>query len=234
MTPFKNRHAAGQALAAALKGQFNAPDVLVLALPRGGVPVAAAIADALNAPLDVINVRKLGVPWQPELAMGALAEGGGRYLNSRLIESLGISDQQINQVIERETATLERRAVLFRDSRPPPDIAGRRVILVDDGVATGATMEAAIQAVRAKYPKDILVALPVGPKGTVRHFVSVADQCLCLMEPAYFQAVGNWYQDFGQTSDDEVIGLLEEAHAKRQHAPGLKTSNNTNSSSSGH
>lgn len=204
---FRDREEAGQALVEALGNQVSS-DAVVLGLPRGGVPVAAEIAKALNLPLDVLNVRKLGVPWHPELAMGAIAEDGTRVLHEELIRKLGIAPEDIEQVADKEQATLSRRAEQFRGGRPETELAGHEVILVDDGLATGATMEAAISAVRARKPTRVVVAIPVGPAGTTQHFSRWADRCICLEEPRNFRAVGLWYESFGQVSDEEVCELL--------------------------
>jgi len=211
---FKNRVTAGRALADALAREPLEANALVLGLPRGGVPVAAQIAQALGLELDVLNVRKLGVPWHPDLALGAIAEERTRVLHKDLIRDLNISAEEIETIAAREQETLKRRSESFRGTRPEPGVKGRQVILVDDGLATGATMEAAIQAVRHREPNRVVVALPVGPAGTARHFGQLADACICLQEPANFQAVGLWYETFGQVNDEEVSRLLE-AHRKR-------------------
>jgi len=211
---FKNRVAAGRALAEALGRNPPAADALALGLPRGGVPVAAEIAAALGVQLDILNVRKLGVPWHPELAMGAIAEDGTRILHNELIRRLNISAAEIDRITAKEQETLQRRTRDFRGEQPPPEVKGREVILVDDGLATGATMETAIEAVRRRHPSKVTVALPVGPAGTEKHFGDLADECICLLEPRDLQAVGLWYQRFDQTSDEEVRRLLE-AHRKR-------------------
>ncbi len=208
-THFESREAAGRALAQALEEANTDPKAIVIGLPRGGVPVAAEIARQLHLPLDVINVRKLGVPWQPELAMGAIGEHDTRILHSDLIQELGVSPQALEEVTERERATLNRRMEQFRRGHPVPELAQRTVILVDDGLATGATMEAAIAAVRTQSPGRVVVALPVGPAGTSRHFSQLADACLCLHEPRDFRAVGLWYHQFDQVSDEEVCQLLD-------------------------
>lgn len=208
MDSFRNRDEAGQALAGALDKSGVSPDTLVLALPRGGVPIAAVIAEQLGLEMDVLNVRKLGVPWQPELAMGALAEDGTLYLNSSLIQTLRITNSSIEEVSARERGTLVRRAALFRDGTPAPVVRGRPVILVDDGLATGATMEVAVNAVRHQQPAEITVAVPVAARGSREHFSRLADRFVCILEPAHFEAVGRWYMDFDQVSDEEVLRLL--------------------------
>lgn len=211
---FKNRATAGRALAEALAREPLDADAVVLGLPRGGVPVAAEIAEALGLELDILNVRKLGVPWHPELALGAIAEDGTRILHQDLIRDLNISAEDIEAIAAREQETLKRRTEIFRGTEREADIKDRQVILVDDGLATGATMEAAIKAVRHRNPNRVVVAVPAGPAGTARHFGQLADACICLEEPANFQAVGLWYETFDQVSDEEVSRLLQE-HRKR-------------------
>lgn len=208
--PFANRRKAGQELARLLEQYKGQPDVVVLALPRGGVPVAYEVARVLEAPLDVFLVRKLGVPGHEELAMGAIASGGVRVLNADVVTWYGISDEVIDAAGEREQAELERRERAYRDSRPPAPIDGRIVILIDDGLATGSTMRAAVQAIRAQGPKRIVVAVPVGAEDTCRDFAPLADDVVCAQTPRDFRAVGLWYRDFSQTSDDEVRALLDQ------------------------
>ncbi len=208
--PIPNRHAAGQALAEALKSYAGRDDVIVLALPRGGVPVAAEVARALGAPLDVMLVRKLGLPGHAELAMGAIASGGVRVMNDDVVRRLGVSPAAIEAVAEAEGRELARRERVYRGERPWPDLKGRCVILVDDGLATGATMHAAIDAVRAQQPDCIVVAVPVAPPDTVRTLEPLVDEVVCPLQPESFMAIGQWYRDFTQTSDDEVLTLLDE------------------------
>jgi len=208
---FRNRTEAGQQLAKRLTKYANRSDVLVLALPRGGVPVAFEVAEALNAPLDVFVVRKLGVPGQEELAMGAIASGGVRVLNGSLVDSLGVSDDMIDAVAERELRELERRERAYRDDRPAPDVQGRTIILVDDGIATGSTMRAAVEALRQLEAKRIIVATPTSALSTVREMRQDVDEFVAVMTPADFAGVGEWYQDFSQTTDDEVRDFLERA-----------------------
>jgi predicted phosphoribosyltransferase len=208
MRIFPNRETAGAALAAALAGYRGRADVVVLALPRGGVPVARVVADALGAPLDVALVRKLGVPWQPELAFGAIGEGGARVLDTELIRACALTADQIARISEREQAELERRAHVFRAGREPVDVRQATVILVDDGLATGSTMLAAIRALRQRGAGEIVVAVPVGPKSTCQALRGEADEVVCLETPEPFEAVGQWYEDFHQLSDEEVIRLL--------------------------
>ncbi|HEV8712414.1 MAG TPA: phosphoribosyltransferase [Candidatus Binatia bacterium] len=206
--PFRNRYEAGRLLAAKLSAYANRPDVLVLALPRGGVPVAYEVARALGAPLDVFLVRKLGVPGYEELAMGAVATGGVRVLNDQVVDGLRIPDYMIDAVAAREQQELARRERLYRGERPPPDVRGRTVILVDDGLATGATMHAAIQALRQQQPARIVVAVPTAAPETCDELRAEVDDVICAITPEPFYAVGLWYEDFSQTTDDEVRDLL--------------------------
>ncbi|MGE2724958.1 phosphoribosyltransferase [Mycolicibacterium pulveris] len=205
---FANRQEAGEVLADELSSYRDNDDVLVLGLARGGVPVGWHVASALRAPLDVFLVRKLGVPHWPELAMGALASGGGMVLNDSVVRSLGISDEQLQDVIARETDELHRRAQAYRGDRPPVDIAGRIVILVDDGIATGASMLAAVRAVRAGGPARVVVAVPVGAPSACREMAAEADEVVCVTMPPGFEAVGQVFSDFRQVTDDEVRELL--------------------------
>jgi putative phosphoribosyl transferase len=218
--PFADRTAAGQALGQALAPYAGRDDVLVLALPRGGVPVAGEVAAALGAPLDVLIVRKLGVPWQEELAMGAVASGGARVLNEDVIAGGGIRPEQIEQATREQQREIERRERAYRGDRARPDPKGRRVILVDDGIATGATMRVAVQALRGLGAAAIVVAVPVAPPETVARLRAEADEVVCLAMPEPFYAVGSWYADFRQVSDDEVRRLLEAAwSAAPAHGP---------------
>ncbi len=212
---FENRHEAGRALAARLMAYADRPDVTVLALPRGGVPVGYEVARALHAPLDVFLVRKLGAPGHEELAMGAIASGGTRVLNRQVVAALHVPEGVLETVTARERRELERRERQYRDDRPPPDVAGRVVILVDDGLATGSTMRAAVEALRAQGPARIVVAVPVGAAETCDEFLSIADETVCARSPEPFYAVGLWYRDFGQTTDEEVHDLLEEAAGRQ-------------------
>jgi predicted phosphoribosyltransferase len=206
--PFRDRYDAGQQLAAKLSAYAGRPDVLVLALPRGGVPVAFEIARALRAPMDLFLVRKLGVPGQEELAMGAVASGGGRVLNRDVVEALGIPDRVIDAVAEREERELERREQLYRDGRPPVNAEGRAVILVDDGLATGATMRAVVATLRQQQPARIVIAVPLAAPSVCREFEAEVDEIVCARTPEPFYAVGLWYEDFSPTSDEEVHDLL--------------------------
>ncbi|SDH63948.1 MULTISPECIES: erythromycin esterase family protein [Bradyrhizobium] len=205
---FRDRREAGGLLAEKLAAYANRPDVLVLALPRGGVPVAYEVARGLGAPLDVFVVHKLGVPGYEELAMGAIATGGVRVLNDQLVERLGIGEQAIEAIAARERQELERRERLYRGDRPPPDVRGRTVILVDDGLATGATMHAAIEALRQQNPARIVVAVPMASPEACEEMKEKADDVICAITPEPFHAVGRWYQDFSQTADEEVGILL--------------------------
>jgi predicted phosphoribosyltransferase len=191
-----------------LAAYADRPDVLVLALPRGGVPVGYEVARALGAPLDVFLVRKLGVPGYEELAMGAVASGGVRVLNDEIVRGLGISEHGIDVAVAREMEELARRERLYRGDRPPPDVAGRTVILVDDGLATGATMRAAVAALREQQPTRIVVAVPTASPDTCEVLKAEADDVVCAITPEPFFAVGHWYEDFTQTTDDEVRELL--------------------------
>ncbi|TAL07500.1 MAG: phosphoribosyltransferase [Porticoccaceae bacterium] len=208
---FQNRTEAGQRLGQALHRYAGRTDTLVLALPRGGVPVGWEVARAIGATLDLMLVRKLGVPGQEELAMGAIASGGVQVLNADLVASLGIDPQVIAASAAREQRELARRELAYRGARPPPAIAGRCVILVDDGLATGATMRAAVAALRQRQPARIVVAVPVAPPDTVARLRAEADEVICLETPAAFFAIGPWYREFPQLTDDEVRELLAAA-----------------------
>ncbi len=211
---FADRRDAGRQLAKALAHHTGEEGLLVLALPRGGVPVGYEVARALGADLDILLVRKLGTPGQPELAMGAIASGGIEVINPRIVQALGISERQIQEVAREEYAELQRREAAYRGDRPFPEIAGRTVILVDDGLATGASMKAAIQALKTLEPGRIVVAVPVAPPDTLSSLESEVDEVVALMAPPAFAAVGQWYIDFGQTSDAEVRELLQKAWGK--------------------
>ena len=210
-TVFRDRREAGRLLAAKLSTYAGKPDIVVLGLPRGGVPVAFEVARALAAPLDVFLVRKLGVPGHEELAMGAVASGGVVVLNDDVIARLGIAPEEIDAVAAKETAELARREQLYRSGRTSPEFSGRTVILVDDGLATGATMRAAITALRQSGPARIIVAVPTAAPDICEEFKKQADEIVCYMTPAPFLAVGRWYEDFGQTTDNEVCALLAQA-----------------------
>lgn len=211
--PFQHRRDAGEQLAARLRERGPWPDSTVLALPRGGVPVGAEVARALGAPLDVFVVRKLGLPGYEEVAMGAVASGGVRVLNEDLLRRAGVSPNALAAAEVRERAELARREQLYRGGRPPVPLAGRTAVVVDDGVATGATMRAGLEALRALGPARIVVAVPVAPPGTARALAALADELVCLLTPPDFMAVGQFYGDFTQTTDEEVRALLAGADA---------------------
>lgn len=208
---FKDRTAAGQLLAGQLSSYANRADVIILALPRGGVPVGYEVARALNVPLDIFLVRKLGAPGQEELAMGAIASNGVRVLNERVVQALGVSSRAIDQVATQEAQEMERREQLYRQGRPAPKLQDRTVILVDDGLATGATMRAAVKALRQQHPTQIIVAVPVAAPETCQEFAEVVDDTVCAQTPQPFHSVGLWYDNFSQTTDAEVQQLLSQA-----------------------
>jgi len=208
---FHDRREAGRLLAEKLTAYADRPDVLVLALPRGGVPVAYEVARALRAPLDVFIVRKLGVPGYEELAMGAVATGGVRVLNDQVVNGLRIPDYVIDAVTAWEQQELARRESLYRGERPPPDVRGKTVILVDDGLATGSTMQAAVAALRQQQPARIVVAVPTAAPETCEALRTEVDEVICAITPEPFHSVGLWYKDFSQTTDDEVRELLARA-----------------------
>lgn len=208
---FHDRFEAGQALSEKLLEYRGRPDVIVLALPRGGVPVGFEVAKALSAPLDVFLVRKLGLPGHEELAMGALADGNVIVLNEHVVDSLGLPNEVIDAVAEREREELQRQRQLYRSGEPPPEIKNQIVILIDDGLATGSTMRAAIAALKRQQPTRVIVAVPVGAPETCAELRQEADQVICAFIPNQFVAVGMWYEDFSPTSDDEVRMLLREA-----------------------
>ena len=207
-TVFRNREEAGRLLARALGAYAGRDDVVVLGLPRGGVPVAAEVAQFLQVPLDVLVVRKLGAPGQEELAIGAIGEGGVRVLHERLVRDLGLSHEAIERIAGREKCELERRVVAYRGGHQALEVEGKTVILVDDGVATGATMRAGLQTLRALGAARIIAAAPVGAADSVASLEDDADEVVVLEKPLWFSAVGQWYEDFGQTTDDEVRALL--------------------------
>jgi putative phosphoribosyl transferase len=211
---YRDRRDAGRALAEQLSRYKGCSDLIVLALPRGGVPVAYEVAHALGAPLDVFVVRKLGYPGQEEYAIGAIASGGVQVLNPFAID--GVSELQLGHIVARERAELARREALYRGSKPPVDVRGRTVIVVDDGLATGSTMRAAVAALRQRDPARLIVGVPVGAEDTCQQLRSEADEVVCPSTPSPFRAVGLWYQEFPQTSDEEVHRLLEDA--KREYA----------------
>lgn len=212
LTHYQNRGDAGRHLAAQLEAYRGRPDVLVLGLPRGGVPVAYEVAHELGVPLDVFIVRKLGVPGHEELAMGAIASGGTIVLNHDVIADLGIPDELIQSVIERESREVARRETLYRGDRPPPQVEGRTVILVDDGLATGSTMRAAAAALAKQSPTKVIVAVPVAASQTCAELEREVDTVICALTPDPFYAVGLWYKDFSPTTDQEVRLLLAWAY----------------------
>ena len=212
-----DRADAGRRLAGMLAEYAQRSDVLVLGLPRGGVPVAYEIAVALDAPLDVFLVRKLGVPGHEELAMGAIATGGVRVLNDEVISSLRIPSHALASVTAREQQELQRREHAYRDDRPAPEVAGKTVILVDDGIATGSTVRAAIAALRQLGPRRVVVAVPVAAPSVCQALAREVDSMVCAITPEPFYAVGLWYQDFSETSDDEIRDLLQRAAAAHAH-----------------
>jgi putative phosphoribosyl transferase len=211
MSLFKDRQDAGRHLAEELSEYAGKPGLLVLALPRGGVPVAYQVARALNAPLDVFLVRKLGLPGQEELAMGAIASGGVRVMNEDLMDMIDIPEQVLEATASHEQQELERRERLYRGDRPFPQIEGRTVILIDDGLATGASMRAAVLGIQAQKPGSVVVAVPVAAPETCREFEAHVDAIVCAVTPEPFYGVGYWYEDFSQTTDEEVRELLEKA-----------------------
>lgn len=208
MYQYPNRESAGFALAELLNQYKNHPNTLVLALPRGGVPVAYQIARALHVPLDLFIVRKLGVPGYEELAMGALAMNNVQIFNQEIVKLYNINQKQIDAVIKREQEELDRRMRAYRGDRPPLAIAGKTIILVDDGVATGATLKVAIKAIRSQKPKKLIVAVPVADPKISQEIAALVDEFYCPLQPSHLQAVGAWYTDFSQTSDEEVSELL--------------------------
>jgi putative phosphoribosyl transferase len=208
--PFIDRIAAGQQLALRLESYAHSSEVCVLGLPRGGIPVAYEIARTLGVALDAFLVRKLGVPAQPELAMGAIASGGSCYLNARMIASCHVSNDALETVIQKEQQELKRREHLYRQNRPPLPIEYQQIILVDDGIATGASMQVALMALRDHNPKRLIVAIPVAPRSSLRQFSAIADEVICLLSPTSFNSVGQWYLNFAQVSDAEVCELLSQ------------------------
>lgn len=207
---FRDRHEAGQLLAKELASLQGRRDVIVLGVPRGGVVVAYEVAQALGAPLDVYITRKIGAPYNPELAIGAVASDGTLVLDHDLIERIGVPDSYVQQETARQRQEIERRLVAYRGSRPEPDLQGKTVILVDDGVATGATTLASLRAIKARQPAQLILAVPVGPEDTIQVLSGEADQVVCLYTPDLFWAVGAFYAVFDQTSDAEVIQLLQQ------------------------
>jgi putative phosphoribosyl transferase len=209
-TRFRNRTEAGQLLAKKLTAYANREDVVVLGLPRGGVPVAFEVAKALNAPLDICLVRKLGVPGHKELAMGAIASGGVRVLNYDVVSWLKVSGKTIDKVAQKELRELQRRDRVYRGDRPPADVRNRTIIVVDDGLATGSTMRAAVAVLREQQPQSIVVAVPVAPSETCKALSAEVDEVVCIVTPEPFYAIGLWYENFAQTTDEEVRELLSD------------------------
>lgn len=212
---FSNRVDAGRQLAEHLGAYRKRADVLVLALPRGGVPVADVVARELDAPLDVIIVRKVGLPGNPELAMGAVASGDVEIVNQQVTRSWGIGRQQFTEIAQRELKEMARREELYRRGRPPLSVENKVVVLVDDGIATGSTIKAAVEAVKKLRAKSVVIGVPVAAKASVRELQGIADEVICVETPADFRAVGANYQDFSQTSDEEVCELLEAANPRQ-------------------
>ena len=212
--PFADRQAAGRELADMLEDRLAGEDTVVLALPRGGVPVAYEVAARIGAPLDILFVRKLGVPWQPELAFGAIATGGMVVLNDDHVQALGLGEDLIDGIIERERLELERREGLYRDGHGPVDIAGKTVVVVDDGIATGSTVRAALECLAERGPARRIVACPVAAAETISGLEDQADEVVCLRTPVQFAAVGAWYEDFTPVSDAEVKQLLAQSAAE--------------------
>lgn len=216
--PFRDRAEAGRVLAIKLRHYADKPDAIILALPRGGVPVAFEVAKALRLPMEIFVVRKLGVPGQRELAMGAIASGGVRVTNEGLVRALGISKEEIDVVAGQEQQELERRERVYREGRPMPDVRGRTVLVVDDGIATGATIQAAVQALRAMEAARVVVAVPVAPAEAAELLRRPADEVVCVAEPEPFFAIGQWYENFPQLDDENVRALLAQVHAPAEEA----------------
>lgn len=215
MDRYRDREAAGKILAGALKAYAKKPSVLVFGLPRGGVPVAYEIAKALGAPLDIMVARKLGVPDHEELAMGAIASGGVTILNESIIRELRISPEAIRRVAQEEKIELDRRLKTYRGNRSFPELKNHTIIIVDDGIATGATIRAVIKAAKALSPAKIIVAVPVAEKSVCDRIKKEVDELICPLQPLYFNSVGSWYEVFNQTTDEEVIDCLQKANARK-------------------
>lgn len=220
MKRFADRVEAGRALARTLRRYGDAPELLVLGLPRGGVPVAAEVARALNAPLDVLLVRKLGLPGHEELAMGAVSGGGGIFVNQDAVDTFGVPASVIDAAAKRERAEIARRETLYRQGLEPLVVKGKTILLVDDGIATGSTMIAGLRALRAMDPGRLVAAVPVAPVETIRRLRAEADEVTCLMTPCPFVSVGSWYDSFVQTSDSDVVTILREARRRHRPRPG--------------
>lgn len=212
MLPFTDRSEAGRLLGAELLRLSLDKPRIVVALSRGGVPVGFEVSEALHAPLEILIVRKIGVPWQPELAMGSIADGAPPYLDQTLIDELGVSRDALDAIIQKERAEIARREHLYRQGRPPMSLAGLNVVIVDDGLATGSTMESAIRYVRLHKALSVIAAAPIGTRQACRWLRQEAGNCVCLAMPEPFSSVGEWYRDFAQVSDDEVVRLLHAKH----------------------
>jgi putative phosphoribosyl transferase len=215
---FLDRREAGRRLARHLE-EYRGTDAIVLGVPRGGVPVAYEVATALDLPLDVLIVRKVGAPFQPELGLGAVAEGGAQFLDQRLIAEVGATNAEVMAIVELQRREIERRGRLFRQGRPPPDLTNRTVLVVDDGIATGGTVRAGLRALRTLRPRKIVLAVPVAPADTLRKLEGEADAIVCVEPLHMLWSVGEHYQDFTQTEDSEVARLLEEARGVERRAP---------------
>lgn len=219
MMRFHNREDAGGRLAEEL-GDYAAEHPIVLALPRGGVPVGYEVARALSAPLDVCVVRKLGVPWHPELGVGAVAEGGHVHLTRGILDHVGLSEDDLAQLIATKRAEVEERVRVFRGGGPPPALRDRTVLLVDDGIATGGTVRAAVRAIRASHPRQIVLAVPVAAPDTLDELAPEVDRIVCILAPSDLYAIGLWYEQFDQVSDEEVVHILERSRRERTgHEP---------------
>lgn len=210
MFTFLDRKEAGKELAKKLLPYYQQKNTLILALPRGGVPVAHEIAKVLHLPLDVFIVRKLGAPFNEEFALGAIASGGALYLDAEVVRDLGVAPHKINEILEKEQKELERRNTLYRDGRSFPDVTGKTIILIDDGIATGSTVKAAIMALNQHTPQAIILAVPVGPPSIFKEFKDLVHKVICLEVPSYFEAVGQAYKKFPQITDEEVLDLLKQ------------------------
>ena len=217
MELFQNRREAGKILAKRLLKYADRSDVIILALPRGGIPIAYEIALAMKAPLDVVIVRKLGLPGREELAIGAIASGGVQIMNQDIVQMLGIDAATISSVLEQELQELERREENYRGSRPAPELRDRTVIVVDDGLATGASMRAAVMGLRAQSPAQIVVAVPAAAPQAIELLEPEVDEMICMISPDPFEGVGKWYKDFAQMTDEEVRSLVEDADRRLPH-----------------